>query len=172
MSIYNASNYIAGRCYSYIFAKAVATKPSTNKRSERVTGGATGSPREGGSLSESIYLWYGDDSFPPTSQQTKRFLPLEYMSPILSSKLKHMQWITTVLKSYQETTESCLKERRWGGGGGGGIWSCVPGRKRSETSREKINWGEGSESLILEGAEKAAPAITGRAQVNTEWLHD
>lgn len=74
-----------------------------------------------GSLSESIYLWYGDDSFPPTSQQTKRFLPFECTQPYLSLKLKHMQWITTILKSCQETREDWLEERRWGGG----MWGCA-----------------------------------------------
>lgn len=63
--------------------KAACTKPKSKKKkkemSQRVSEGATGSHREGGSLSESIYLWYGDDSFPPASQQTKRFLPFEYM---------------------------------------------------------------------------------------------
>lgn len=56
-----------------VYAKAASTKPQRKKVSE----GATGSRREGGSLSESIYLWYGDDSFPPSSQQTERFLPFE-----------------------------------------------------------------------------------------------
>lgn len=56
-----------------VFARAASTKSYKKKVAE----GATGSRREGGSLSESIYLWYGDDSFPPTSQQTERFLPFE-----------------------------------------------------------------------------------------------
>ena len=57
-----------------LFAEAAKHRAMQKKK---VTEGATGSWREGGSLSGSIYLWYGDDSFPPTSQQTKHFLPFE-----------------------------------------------------------------------------------------------
>lgn len=64
-----------------------------------------GNLREGGTLSQRIYLWNGDDSFPPASEQNKSFLPFECMSPFLSLKLKHPQWITT--RSCQETGEGC-----------------------------------------------------------------
>ena len=99
---------------------------------KKVTEEATGSRREGGSLSESIYLWYGDDSFPPTSQQTKRFLPFKVHVAIFVLETKAHAMNYNHFKELSRNKRGLVRaeevRRR-------NLKPCC-GRKRSETNTE------------------------------------